>query len=79
MKNGVCRFWGVLSHIVEEEFGLFLGIDGNASYLCNRIKKQASFKIVFFHIELLVLDHEDAMVPGTCASFLLGVFYCRMS
>jgi len=65
VKNGVCRFWGVLSHIVEEEFGLFLGIDGNASYLCNRIKKQASFKIVFFHIELLVLDHTWFLVLVT--------------
>ena len=26
-KNGVCRFWGLLSHIVEEEFGLFLGFE----------------------------------------------------
>ena len=52
---GVCRFWGLLSQVVEEEFGLFLGMSKNASYLCIRIKKQSVvFELVFFHTEFLV-------------------------
>jgi len=45
----------MLSQVVEEENGLFLGMSLKTSYLCIRIKKQSVvFEIVFFHIELLV-------------------------
>jgi len=39
---GVCRFWGLLSQVVEEEFALFLGMSKNASYLCLRKREQAA-------------------------------------
>jgi hypothetical protein len=63
-KDALCHEFKMLSQVVEEEFAFFLGIGRKALYFCTRIKKQASFKIVFFHIELLV------------RSYCLGFSYC---
>ena len=47
-KNSVCHKLKTLSQVVEEEFGFVLGFGRKALYFCTRIKKQASFEIVFF-------------------------------